>query len=107
MSASCAVGPPWTSITSGSGDVVATGRRRSACTRPPGPSTHTSSTGTDGGAGAPGGDSPTPPASERPPGGVAADDHSSQPPPSGRVVALSTDPSPGPTGVATCEGRST
>lgn len=69
-------------------------------TRPPGPSTHTSSTGTDAGASKPGGSSTTAPEVDRMTGGCAADDHWYSTVPSGRAVAPDTEPA----GVSTRTG---
>lgn len=60
--------------------------------RPPGPSTHTSSTGTDAGALSPGGSRTTPPDVDRTTDGSAAEDHRYSTLPSGRAVAPDTVP---------------
>jgi hypothetical protein len=60
--------------------------------RPPGPSTHTSSTGTEPGDFIPGGSSTTPPVVERTADGSAAEDHRNSTLPSGRAVAPDTVP---------------
>ncbi len=87
------VGPPWTSNTVGNGPSPApAGRWTSACTRPPGPSTQTSSTGTEPGGTAPGARSTTVPAVERTADGSAAEDHRNSTVPSGRGVAPPTVP---------------
>ncbi|CAM5239802.1 hypothetical protein SFUMM280S_08227 [Streptomyces fumanus] len=80
------------SKTVGSGPVAPAGFWTRACTRPPGPSTHTSSTGTDGGHFRPGGSRTTPPRVERTADGSAAEDHRYSTLPSGRAVAPETVP---------------
>ncbi len=60
--------------------------------RPPGPSTHTSSTGTEPGDFRPGGSRTTRPVVERTADGSAAEDHRYSTVPSGRAVAPETVP---------------